>query len=101
MAITGFTGQALNTMQTIADASTAQTITPPAGTDFIILEAHQHDVRVRLDGTAPTTTVGFKIAKDTPVKIDCGQDVTVKIIAIEDSPAVYWQAFKTKRDNDV
>lgn len=101
MAITGFTGQALNTMQTIADASTAQTITPPAGTDFIILEAHQHDLRVRLDGTAPTTTVGFKIVKDTPVKIDIGQEVTVKIIATSDSPAVYWQAFKTKRDNDV
>lgn len=101
MAITGFTGQALNTMQTIADASTAQTITPPAGTDFIILEAHQHDIRVRLDGTAPTVEIGFSITKDTPVKIDIGQDVTVKLIAKSDSPPVYWQAFKTKRDNDV
>lgn len=101
MAITGFTGQALNTMQTIADASTVQTITPPAGTDFVILEAHQHDLRVRFDGTDPTSTVGFKIVKDNPVKIDYGQDVTIKIIAMENGPAVYWQAFKTKRDNDV
>ena len=101
MAITGFTGQALNTMQTIADASTVQTITPPAGTDFVILEAHQHDLRVRFDGTDPTSTVGFKIVKDYPVRIDYVQDVTIKIIAIENAPAVYWQAFKTKRDNDV
>lgn len=101
MAITGFTGQALNTMQTIADASTVQTITPPAGTDFVILEAHQHDLRVRFDGTDPTSTVGFLVAKDTPVKIDMGQEVTLKLIATADTPAVYWQAFKTKRDNDV
>ena len=101
MAITGFTGQALNTMQTIADASTAQTITPPAGTDFIMLEAHSHNIRVRLDGTEPTTTVGFTIYKNIPTKIEIGQDVTVKLIATSDHPPVYWQAFKTKRDNDV
>jgi len=101
MAITGFTGQALNTMQTIENASTVQTITPPAGTDFVILEAHQHPIRVRLDGVNPTTTVGFLVAKDTPVKIDIGQEVTLKLIATSDGPAVYWQAFKTKRDNDV
>lgn len=100
MAITGFSGQALNTMQTIADATTVQTITPPAGTDFILIEAHQHDIRVRFDGTDPTTTVGFKIVKDTPTQITYGQHVTIKIIAIENGPAVYWQAFKTKRDND-
>ena len=101
MAITGFTGQALNTMQTIENASTVQSITPPDGTDFVIVEAHQHDIRVRLDGTNPTSTVGFKIVKDTPTMITYGQDVTIKLIAIENGPAVYWQAFKTKRDNNV
>lgn len=100
MAITGFTGQALNTMQTIADATTVQSITPPEGTDFVIVEAHQHDIRVRFDGTDPTSTVGFKIVKDTPTMVSYGQDVTIKLIAIENGPAVYWQAFKTKRDNN-
>lgn len=101
MAISGFTGQRLGTLQTQALSNAASvTITPPAGADFIVLQVHQHDANITFDGTEPTTTVGFKLAKDTPFKIDIGQDTTLKLIAIENNPNCYWQAFKTKKDND-
>jgi hypothetical protein len=101
MAITGFTGQRLGTLQTQGlTNSVAVTIEPPAGADFVLIEIHQHDARITFDGTNPTTTVGFKLTKDTPFKVDVGQDTTLKLIAIENSPNAYWQAFKTKKDND-
>ena len=101
MAITGFTGQRLGTLQTQALSHTASvTITPPDGADFLVLQVQQHDAMITFDGTNPTTTVGFKLTKDTPFKIDIGQDTTIKIIAHADSPTAYWQAFKTKKDND-
>lgn len=101
MAITGFTGIRLGAMQTIAlSNSVATTITPPEGCDFILFECHQHNARIRFDGTAPTTTVGFQLAKDTPFQIEIGLDTTIKVIAIENSPDCYVQAFRVKRDND-
>lgn len=101
MAITGFTGQRLGTLQTLALVNhTPATITPPAGADFIVLQVHQHDANITFDGTAPTTSIGFKLAKDTPFKIDVGQDTTLQIVALSDNPNCYWQAFKTKKDND-
>jgi hypothetical protein len=101
MAITGFTGQRLGTLQTMNLVNhTAQTITPPDNADFIVLQVQAHDAMITFDGTNPTTTVGFKLTKDTPFKIDIGQDTTIKIIAIQNNPAVHWQAFKTKKDND-
>jgi hypothetical protein len=101
MAITGFTGIRLGAMQTVElSNSVATTITPPDGSDFILIECHQHDARIRFDGTAPTTTVGFKLSKDTPYRIDIGLDTTLKLIAIQNSPDCYIQAFRVKRDND-
>lgn len=101
MAITGFTGQRLGTLQTVAlDTSTPVTITPPDGADFIIIEVHGHGAHITFDGTAPTTSIGFKLAKDTPFKIDVGQDTTLQIIATTGTPNAFWQAFKTKKDND-
>lgn len=102
MAITGFTGQRVGTMQTVAlNNATSVTITPPADADFILFECHQHDARIRFDNGEPTTTVGFKLSKDTPYRIDIGQDTIIKVIAIENNPNCYWQAFRVKRDNDV
>jgi hypothetical protein len=101
MAITGFTGQRIGTLQTTAlNNSTSVTLTIPEGADFILLESHQHNARITFDGTNPTTTVGFKLAKDTPYRISVGQDTVIKLIAIENNPNCYWQAFRTKRDND-
>lgn len=100
MAITGFTGIRVGTLQTISTTSTAQTITPPDGCDFILLCAKQHDLHLTFDGTTPTSTLGFHISKDTTYRIDIGIDTIIKIIAQSDNPTVYWQAFRVKRDDN-
>ncbi|CAB4141839.1 hypothetical protein UFOVP422_13 [uncultured Caudovirales phage] len=101
MAITGFTGQRLGTLQTVAlNTSTPATITPPDGADFIIIEVHNSVAHVTFDGTNPTTSVGFKLPTNTTCKIEVGQDCTLKIIATTGTPNAFWQAFKTKKDND-
>lgn len=101
MAIVGFTGIPLNTMQTFtASNSAATTLSIPEGADFILIEGHQHDLRIRFDGTDPTTTVGFKIPKDTPTTVYVGIGTTIKITAIENHPAVYWQAWRVKKDDN-
>ena len=101
MGITGFTGIRVGDMQTITLANhTAQTITPPDTTDFILFEAHAHDVRITFDGSNPTATVGFTLQKDTPYRIDVGLATTLKFIATANSPACYWQAFRVKRDDN-
>ena len=101
MAITDFTGIMLNTLQTVALSNgNAATITPPDTTDFVMIEAHAHPIRIRFDGVAPTATVGFTIPKDTATRVDVGIGTTLKIIPQSDNPNVYWQAFRTKRDNN-
>jgi hypothetical protein len=101
MGITGFTGIRVGDMQTITLVNhTAQTITPPDTTDFILLEASAHDVRITFDGSNPTASVGFLLQKDTPYRIDVGLGTTLKLIATADSPACYWQAFRVKRDDN-
>jgi hypothetical protein len=88
-------------MQTTAlNNSTSVTLTPPADADFILLECHQHDLRLTFDGSEPTTTVGFKLNKDTPYRVDIGLGTTIKVIAIENNPSCYWQAFRVKRDDN-
>lgn len=101
MGITGFTGIRVGTMQTVAlNNSTSVTITPPDGTDFLLLEIHQHDARITFDGSSPSTTVGFKLTKDTPYRVDVGLDTVIKLTAIENNPNCYWQAFRVKRDDN-
>lgn len=101
MAITGFTGQRLGSMQAVTlSNSSATTITPPDDADFLVLQVQQHDANVTFDGSTPSSTVGYTLSKNTPFKIDIGQDTTIKIIAHANSPVCHWQAFKTKKDND-
>lgn len=50
--------------------SSDQTLTVPAGADGILLQAITQNVRIRLDGSAATTSVGFQIkAGDQPTLI--------------------------------
>lgn len=99
MAITDFTGIMLNTMQSLHLVNgNAYTITVPDTTDFVMVEAVGHPVRIRFDGVDPTATVGFTIPKDTATRVDIGIGTTIKIIAQSDTPVVHWQAFRTKRD---
>jgi hypothetical protein len=101
MAITDFTGIMLNTLQTVALTNhTAVAITVPDTSDFIMIEAHSHPIRIRFDGVDPTASVGFTIPKDTATRVDVGIGTTLKIITQSGSTNVYWQAFRTKRDNN-
>jgi trimeric autotransporter adhesin len=43
------------------DISTAKTLTKPTGASKIIIQALTQNVRFTLDGTAPTTTLGFQL----------------------------------------
>jgi hypothetical protein len=101
MSVTGFTGIRVGTMQTTAlNTATAVTLTPPADADYIFLECHQHDLRLTYDGSAPTTTVGFKFNKDVTYRVDVGLNTTLRVIAMEGNPNCYWQAFRVKRDDN-
>ena len=97
MGITNFTGKPLGSLATLS-ASAAVTLTYPDGTDFVLMEAHQHDVRITFDGTAPTTTLGFLIKKDTPYVVNVGKESTIKIHSVSDDPTIYVQAFRTMED---
>ena len=97
MAITNFNGRPTGAFATLS-ASVAVTVTYPDLTDFLLIESHQHPVRVTFDGTTPTSTVGFRLAADTPYKVMVGDGVTLKMIATADDPTVYVQAFRTIED---
>lgn len=94
MAITGYTGRPLETIQSDATISASTTITPATGADYILLEASTQNVRITLNGETPTATYGFLIAKDSVFQIDCGQDVTIKVIEVTAGASVQWQSFR-------
>lgn len=97
MPITNFTGKPLGSFATLS-ASNAVTLTYPEGTDFVLLEAHQHDVRITFDGTTPTTSLGFLIKKDTPYVVNVGKEATIKLCSVSDDPAIYVQSFRKMED---
>jgi hypothetical protein len=99
MGITGFTGIRVGTLQTIV-TTTAQTITPPEGTDFILLCARNHAQHITFDGTTPTSQIGFHIEKNVTYRIDIGLNTVLQIITHSGTATVYWQAFRVKRDDN-
>lgn len=99
MGITGFTGIRVGTLQTIV-TTTAQTITPPEGTDFILLCARTNNQTITFDGTTPTAQIGFHIDADVTYRIDIGLNTVLQIITHSGTPSVYWQAFRVKRDDN-
>lgn len=44
--------------QILLDATTAKALSPPAGCHKAIVQAETANVRLRMDGTAPTSSVG-------------------------------------------
>jgi hypothetical protein len=101
MSVTGFTGIRVGMMQTTElNNATPVTLTPPADADYIFLEVHAHDMRITYDGSAPTTTVGFKFNKDVTYRVDVGLGTTIRAIALSGTPSCYWQAFRVKRDDN-
>lgn len=91
----------IGTLQTTALSTEAVvTIVPPAEADYISFEVHAHDAKITYDGTVPTAEIGFTLVKGVEHIIPVGLMTTLKIIALSDSPNCYWQAWRTKRDDD-
>lgn len=59
----------------------AVTLTPPAGANRILIQALTQNVRYTLDGTVPTSTLGFQLkAGNDPVVLFVGFNVILKVI---------------------
>lgn len=51
--------------QRITSVSSVVTLTPPQGTQQVLIQAETQDVRWRDDGTDPSSTVGVLLPKNT------------------------------------
>ena len=64
-----------------ATISSATTITIPDGATKIMIQALTQNVRLTLDGTAPTTSKGFQLqVGQLPVTLPLGRSTVVKVI---------------------
>lgn len=64
-----------------ADISSVATLAIPAGAKKIMIQALTQNVRITLDGTAATTSVGFQLkAGDPPVIFPIGHKMAIKVI---------------------
>ena len=64
-----------------ANIAAAVTLTPPSGASKLLIQALGQNVRYTLDGTAPTTSLGFQLmAGDPPRIIPVGNDMVIKVI---------------------
>jgi hypothetical protein len=65
------------------DISSAVTLTAPTGATKIMIQAVTQNIRYTLDGTAPTTSVGFLLKADDPaVILPLGNNTTIKVIQV-------------------
>ena len=61
--------------------SSATTITIPDGATKIMIQALTQNVRLTLDGTAPTTSKGFQLqVGQMPVILPLGRSTVIKVI---------------------
>jgi len=61
--------------------STAQTLMPPGSASKLLIQALTQNVRYTLDGTTPTSSLGFQLkAGDPPLVLPINAAVTVKVI---------------------
>lgn len=72
--------------------ATAQTIARPTGATKLLIQALTQNVRYTLDGTVPTTSVGFQLkAGDPPVIIPLGTRTIIKVIQEAATAALQYQ----------
>ena len=61
--------------------SGATTLTPPAGASQVLIQAITQNIRYTLDGTTPTSTIGFQMrAGDPPVVLSVTPSMTLQVI---------------------
>jgi hypothetical protein len=63
-----------------ATISSATTLTKPEGANQILIQALIQNVRFTLDGTTPTTTVGFQLLAGNPPVIIAVPGASMKVI---------------------
>lgn len=65
-----------------SDLSTAQTITLPGGDVTIVMQAITQNIRYTLDGTAPTSSKGFRLSASatSPSRLEVPENATMKFI---------------------
>ncbi len=74
--------------------SSAFTVPIPAGATKVVMQAISQNVRYTLDGTAPTTTLGFQMfASDPPVTIPIGSSTVLKVIQEAATASLQYQFF--------
>ena len=79
---------------TNSSLSSAVTLTPPANATALIIQAtvSAKNIRLTLDGTVPTASVGFVlVALDPPVRILVASGMTIKVIEEGASSAIAYQ----------
>lgn len=70
----------------------AVTLTPPATANTLLIQATGQNVRYTVDGTTPTASAGFRLrSDDSPVIIDIGVGMTVKVIEESATATVQYQ----------
>lgn len=72
--------------------SVAQTLTIPTGTSWVLIQALGANIRMTLDGTTPTASVGFQIKNgNPPLRIPVGTGMTIKVIQESSGGIVEYQ----------
>lgn len=68
------------------------TLTPPAGATMLMLQTTSQNIRVRLDGGSPSSTIGFQIkAGDPPTIVDTSGLSSVTAIEEAASATIQYQ----------
>jgi len=74
--------------------SSKVTLTAPATANAILIGAETKSVRITLDGTDPTTTVGFLLAAGDWVMIRVSALASIEVIEVEASAVIQYQWLK-------
>lgn len=79
----------------VADISSAVTITPASGANWVVLQPLAQAIRITLDGTAPTTDKGFVIAAGDIVLINiAGTGTSLKVIEDAATASLEYQFYE-------
>lgn len=98
MALTGFQPLILGAHTVVTELSTVVTLTKPDSGDALQIQAFANNVRVTMDGTTPTASVGFQLTAGQLYQIDVGINSVIKIIEEEASASLQYQWMHTRRD---
>ena len=67
-------------------------MTPAAGADQLLIQALTQNVRMTLDSTTPTASVGFQLkAGDPPLLVAIGVGTAIKVIEETASASIQYQ----------